>query len=280
MTFAPPTLLALATYWTARGGVNLGIVGDASHVATGVSYHLGRDQLDATAYSRRTARDIAGLSNAASAIDLGRLDGSYTPLRAFSVWLVAQARVNAPGTSDMREIIYTPDGVTVLRWDRERGFASAPRSGEASQSHFYHTHISWYRDAEFRDHRTAFVPYFEGEEMQSFPVYERRAYVPVKQGAKLYTSSTLLANAETITISPGRDLVYVGTLSAAIRIVAYEPPGPPDPNGSSRAMFVRATDIGAVRFVDEAAPIPPKDCTVEIAAAIVADRAKAHIVYS
>jgi hypothetical protein len=164
VTFAPPTLIALGTYWTAHGGVNLGIVGDASHVSGGVSYHLGRDDLRADAYSRQTARDRAGLSNAASAIDLGKLGGSYGNLRTFSKWLVSRARANALGTADMREIIYSPDGITVLRWDRERGFASAPRSGEASDSHRFHTHISWYRDAEFRDHRVAFGPY-EGFEM-------------------------------------------------------------------------------------------------------------------
>ncbi len=161
MTFAPPTLLALASLWTSHGGVNLGIVGDTAHVAGGVSYHLGKDDLRSDAYSVKTARDKAGLSDAASAIDLGKLDGSYVGLRAFSVWLVAEARADAPGTDDMREIIYSPDGQTVLRWDRERGYTSAPRTGEADTSHLTHTHISWYRDAETRDHRTAFRPYFQ-----------------------------------------------------------------------------------------------------------------------
>jgi hypothetical protein len=159
VTFAPPTLLQLAGLWTGAGGVNLGIVGDTAHLAKGVSYHLGRDDLLATAYSAQTTRDRAGLSNAASAIDLGKLGGSYVALRAFSIWLVEQARHNAPGTSDMREIIYSPDGVAVLRWDRERGYSSAPRAGEADTSHRTHTHVSWYRDAETRDHRTAFLPY-------------------------------------------------------------------------------------------------------------------------
>jgi len=166
VTFAPRTLVELASFWTARGGVNLGIVGDARHMAARVSYHLGRDDLDPDAYSIRTARDRAGLSNAASAIDLGKLDGSYSGLRTFSRWLVARAREDAPGTRDMREIIYSPDGSTVLRWDRERGFASAPRTGEASDSHLFHTHISFYRDAESRDHRTAFVPYWQDDMAQ------------------------------------------------------------------------------------------------------------------
>jgi len=160
MTFAPPTLLELAQFWTDHGGVNLGIVGDADHAAKGYSYHLGKDQLVDGAYSAKTARDRAGLSNAASAIDLGRLGGTLAGLAAFSRWLVQQGRANAPGTSDIREVIYTPDGQVVLRWDRERGYASEPRAGEADDSHLTHTHVSFYRDAELRDHTTAIRRYF------------------------------------------------------------------------------------------------------------------------
>ena len=161
MTYNPATLHDLGAFWTGQGGVNLGVVGDTGHVSRGVSYHLGKSQLVATAYSIQTARDKAGLTEAASAIDLGKLDGSLVNLRTFSQWLVNEARHNAPGTSDMREIIYSPDGKTVLRWDRQRGFASAPRPGEADDTHLTHTHVSWYRDAEKRDHTTAFRPYFE-----------------------------------------------------------------------------------------------------------------------
>jgi hypothetical protein len=160
MTYAPPTLTALATYWKAQGGVNLGVVGDTGHQQRGVSYHLGKDKLIVGAYSARTARDRAGLTNGASAIDLGRLDGSLGQLRAFSAWLVTQARANKAGTSDIREIIYSPDGRRVLRWDRERGYRSLPREGEADASHLTHTHVSWYRDAEKRDHTITFRPYF------------------------------------------------------------------------------------------------------------------------
>ena len=165
MTTAPATLTALGSYWTGPGGVNLGIVGDTAHADRGVSYHLGKSQLTATAYSRQTARDKAGLTEAASAIDLGRMDGTLPKLRDFSRWLVVQAQADQPGTSDMREIIYSPDGTKVLRWDRERGATSDPQTGEADASHLTHTHISWYRDAQTRDHTTAFRPYFEGASM-------------------------------------------------------------------------------------------------------------------
>lgn len=133
----------------------VGIVGDTAHAQKGTSYHLGKDQLTSTAYSRRTARDKAGLSNAASAEDVGYFKVT-TPLGAFDLkhytaWLFAECRKSAPDTLDLREVIGTVDGKTVLRWDAERGRSSAPKAGEADSSHLTHTHKSWYRDSEFRD---------------------------------------------------------------------------------------------------------------------------------
>ena len=264
MTFAPPTLRDLAAYWVARGGVNLGIVGDTAHATTGVSYHLGRDQLDPTAYSRRTPRDAAGLSLAASAIDLGRLDGSYDRLRAFSRWLVSRARDNAPGTSDMREIIYTPDGRTVLRWDRERGANSAPRTGEASDSHLFHTHISWYRDAEGRDHRTAFVPYWSEDDMAQLSITDTTpATIDIPIGAKRYMP----------------DGTYDGFTftEAYTRLSPYAV-------GDRRAYYAHIANKTVVRLVSPVTvhptdPEPTPDCMAAIEAAITLDRANAHIVY-
>jgi len=160
VTYASHTLTELARYWVSHGGVNLGIVGDTRHVALGRSYHLGRSSLTADAYSRTTHRDRAGLTEAASAIDLGKLGGSFPALRKFSLWLVKRCQSNAPGTQDIREVIYSPDGHVVLRWDRERGLASEPRPGEADVSHLGHTHVSWYRDSEKRAKVGAFAPYF------------------------------------------------------------------------------------------------------------------------
>jgi hypothetical protein len=190
MTYAPASLSALAVYWVGRGGVNLGVVGDPAHANRGVSYHLGKDQLTSTAYSRLTGRDKRGLTNGASAIDLGRLGGSYAGLRDFSIWLVDACRVNAKGTADMREVIYSPDGKVVLRWDRERGYTSAPRGGEADTSHLTHTHVSWYRDAEKRDHTTAFRPYFapppEDDEMPVAVSEHLDATIGLTNGVGLY----------------------------------------------------------------------------------------------
>lgn len=168
MSYAPASIRALADYWTSHGGVNLGIVGDAAHQAR-PSYHNGRDVIEAhgrtreTDYSIRTDRDWWGLTNAASAIDLGKLGGSLEQLRDFSTRLVARCRSGAADCEDIREVIWSPDGRVVLRWDRERGVASEPRAGEASDSHLWHTHISWYRDSELRDKTAAFRAVLEGE---------------------------------------------------------------------------------------------------------------------
>jgi hypothetical protein len=82
-------------------------------------------------------------------------------LRTFSRWFVGRCRANAPGTSDVREFIYSPDGRTVYRWDRERGIKSTPRTGEANDSHLSHSHISFYRDSERRSKVGLFSPYFQ-----------------------------------------------------------------------------------------------------------------------
>lgn len=162
MTFAPATLLALRSYLADRTGlsaVQLGIVGDANHRS---GYHLGWDWIKAkqgTAdYSVRLARDAAGLTNAASAIDIGMFDR----LRDLSVWLVERCRSDTLDTRDIREVIYSPDGVKVLRWDRARGVSSVPTEGEASLSHRTHTHVSYFRDSELRVKLGPFVAYFEG----------------------------------------------------------------------------------------------------------------------
>jgi len=169
MTYAPKQLGALGAYWKQQGGVFLGVVGDTRHTK---GYHLGKDRIFDGAgpgigwsdYSVRTARDKAGLTDGASAIDLGKLNGSFPQLRRFSVWLVAECRRNAPGTRDIREIVYTPDGVTVYGWSREAGYNSKPIKDYGDSSHLWHTHVSFYRDSEDRDKRPLFAPYFTQED--------------------------------------------------------------------------------------------------------------------
>jgi hypothetical protein len=165
MSFAPGSLKALAAYWVAQGGNSLGIVGNTAHVS---GYHLGKDRIydgadgpglgDAD-YSVQLSRDKAGLSDAASAIDLGRLGGTLAGLRRFSRWLVDTAMNDRTTYRDVREIIYSPDGQLVLRWSGpDNRIYTGPGSGDSS--HRTHTHISWYRDSAGRDKRPLFAPYF------------------------------------------------------------------------------------------------------------------------
>ena len=155
MTYAPGPLVALGRYLVAHGAVNLGVVGDTAHQAKGVSYHLGADKLAVTAYSTRLPRDKAGLSNAASAIDIGRVGGSLAGLRDLSKWLVAECQRGA--CPDIREVIFSPDGKTVWRWDSV-GNALRTGAGQGDKSHLTHTHVSFYRDSE----RRAKLAYVEG----------------------------------------------------------------------------------------------------------------------
>lgn len=165
MSYAPQSISALRAYLMPKTGLSpssLGIVGDAAHQKR-PSYHNGQDAITryrrtaANDYSIRTPRDREPhLTNAASALDIG----NFARLRNLSMSLVAQARSGKPGTKDIREIIFSPDGRRVLRWDRERGQTSFPRE-EGDSSHLWHTHVSWYRDSEGRSKLAPFKAFFE-----------------------------------------------------------------------------------------------------------------------
>ena len=121
----------------------VGIVGDANHRG---GYHCGSNRVVRNDYSVvESSRDKSGLTLFASALDVGNF--SYTKngrthnLRTFSAWMVAQCKANAADTRDIREIIYSPDGRTVRRWDR------LGRRTSGDSSHLYHTHFSFFRDA-------------------------------------------------------------------------------------------------------------------------------------
>lgn len=121
----------------------VGIVGNAAHRG---GYHCGADRVVANDYSvHESARDRNGLSDFASALDVGlfnvRVAGKAHNLHSFSVWCVAQCKANTPDSRDIREIIYSPDGKVVKRWDR----LGKRFSGDSS--HLYHTHFSYFRDA-------------------------------------------------------------------------------------------------------------------------------------
>lgn len=254
MTYAPASLLALRSFLAPRTGLSavaLGIVGDTAHAAKGTSYHLGADKLSPTAYSIRTARDKAGLTNAASAIDIGSFSVKGYSLRNLSRWLVGQAQRDAPGTSDMREIIYSPDGKTVLRWDRERGYASAPRQGEADNSHLTHTHVSWYRDAEKRDHVVAFRPYFDQEDIVKVYSVPGSFSGSWPAGTPVYPGPTGAASGK---LAEARRLLVVG----------QDKPGIPDtPTGPTRYLVDGADDgpSGAMAWLPVAGMTGKRDET-------------------
>lgn len=156
MTTAPKSLLDARAYLRKPTGlpdVALGIVGSQGHKRVGTSYHLGADDLDPNAYSNRTERDRAGLSNAASALDIGW----FEDIIELTVWLMVQAKTgNAP---DIREIIGPTLNGRAVRWDDLSGWR--PQFRSEGDSHEWHLHISYYRDAEKRDKVKLFRRFFD-----------------------------------------------------------------------------------------------------------------------
>ncbi|MCW3841735.1 hypothetical protein ONA70_16670 [Micromonospora yasonensis] len=156
MTTAPPNLLAvrnlLLTYLNVDKNAvkpsdlepgEVGIVGDANHRG---GYHCGSDRVVPNDYSVvESTRDSSGLTLNASALDVGMftvvVGGRTHDLRTFSTWFVAQCVAGAADTRDIREIIYSPDGLTVKRWDRLK------KRTTGDSSHLTHTHFSFFRDS-------------------------------------------------------------------------------------------------------------------------------------
>ncbi|GAB3856535.1 hypothetical protein GCM10029963_53070 [Micromonospora andamanensis] len=135
----------------------VGIVGDTNHRG---GYHCGSDRVVTNDYSVvESPRDRNGLTLDAAALDVGTFQlnsgGRTHNLFTFSTWCVAQCVANTPDTRDIREIIYSPDGKVVRRWDR------LGRRGTGDRSHLWHTHFSFFRDAikAGRDQRPLFRRY-------------------------------------------------------------------------------------------------------------------------
>lgn len=160
MTTAPSNLLDVRSLLESHlhlPAVSLGITGDPAHHG---GYHCGSDRVVTNDYSVvESSRDRSGLTIHASALDVGwwelRVAGRTHNLCTFSTWCVTQCAHGAADTHDIREIIYTPDGHTVKRWDR----LGKRTSGDSS--HLSHTHFSYFRDATKagRDLRPLFVRY-------------------------------------------------------------------------------------------------------------------------
>ncbi|MFU8853493.1 hypothetical protein ACNAW0_21265 [Micromonospora sp. SL1-18] len=156
MTRAPENLLAvrdlLLTYLNVNKNAvisdalepgEVGIVGDANHKG---GYHCGSDRVVPNDYSVvESTRDSSGLTLDASALDVGmftvKSGGATHDLRNFSTWCVAQCVAGTADTQDIREIIYSPDGKTVKRWDRLK------KRSTGDSSHLIHTHFSFFRDS-------------------------------------------------------------------------------------------------------------------------------------
>ncbi|MCX5066893.1 hypothetical protein OOJ91_13660 [Micromonospora lupini] len=170
MTRAPSNLQAVRSLLLAHLNVDpnsdrpadlepaeVGIVGDPAHRG---GYHCGSDRVVTNDYSVvESSRDRAGLTLDAAALDVGgfsvRSAGRTHTLPSFSLWCVGQCAANAPDTRDIREIIYSPDGTTVKRWDR------LGKRSSGDSSHRWHTHFSFFRDAikAGRDQRPLFRRY-------------------------------------------------------------------------------------------------------------------------
>ncbi|GAA4577346.1 hypothetical protein GCM10023176_50660 [Micromonospora coerulea] len=156
MTRAPTNLLAVRSLLLTNLNVDpntvraddlepaeVGIVGDPSHLG---GYHCGSDRVVARDYSVvESVRDSSGLTLDASALDVGTFKvvsgGRTHNLYTFSTWCVAQCVAGAPDTRDIREIIYSPDGAVVKRWDR------LGKRTTGDSSHLSHTHFSFFRDS-------------------------------------------------------------------------------------------------------------------------------------
>ncbi|MGC4750627.1 hypothetical protein ACLQ28_33945 [Micromonospora sp. DT201] len=170
MTRAPSNLLAVRSLLLAHLNIDpntdrpedlepaeVGIVADPAHRG---GYHCGSDRVVTNDYSVvESPRDKAGLTLDAAALDVGgfevRSGGRTNTLSSFSLWCVGQCAANAADTRDIREIIYSPDGSTVKRWDR------LGKRSTGDSSHRWHTHFSFFRDATKagRDQRPLFRRY-------------------------------------------------------------------------------------------------------------------------
>lgn len=275
MTYAPNSLRDLAALWTSKGGVNLGIVGDAAHTW---GYHAGRDRIFTIPPGRgwndvsvKLARDRAGLTDAASALDLGHDDKAE--LRRFTGWLIERAQDEAPGTRDLREIIGSLDGVNTIYWDRERRVLVTNAAGVDS-SHLYHTHLSWYRDSESRSKVEVFAPYWSGtggdmgiriKLLGTTDATPLDAFGTAKVGSASIVFWNVATGA-TLSLASGTDLGTV-QLGVAVGPMGGYPPGTELVAlniGSPAEQYVTAR--AAVIFTP--LPSPVVDCSAAVAAAV------------
>jgi hypothetical protein len=261
----------------------VGIPGDTDHAEGGDSYHLGADQIRARNGRDRysvdeSPRDRNGLTNYASALDIGwfevRVAGKVHNLRTFSLWLVAQCKAGTVDTRDIREVIYSPDGKTVKRWDR------VGRRTSGDSSHTLHTHNSYFRDAikAGRDQTAVFRRYLTeigllaGEEPD----------VDAKQAQQLRDTHYVTAVAIPSPLKEGERVplhVWCGWMSGAVKALAT---AVGNVDEATKAQL--NTDLANLRADVQAIPgevineLPGVDSNEEIAArlrALLGDKAAA-----
>jgi hypothetical protein len=262
MTYNPITLKDLGSYWVSQGGVNLGVVGNKAHTK---GYHLGKDRIydgsgpgiGSDDYSVQLARDKAGLTNAASAIDLGRLDGSLTDLRKFSKWLVARCMADIKVRHEFREIIYSPDGTIVQRYSSvDNKIHTGPGNGD--DSHKTHSHCSFIRDTELRNKIWLISPYFAapipapGGNMSQFITYTTPKIAVVPAGTWIYDNAACAPAAGNIQVNPGRNMPVAGKEANGTHILGYVDTTPTETE--VKTYWAKA---GTVTLKDATSPAPP-----------------------
>jgi hypothetical protein len=202
-SYAPEAILEVRRYLkpiTGLSDIELGIVNNE----TDASYHHGWSQRDSDGsdYSwDESLRDSSHKTNAARALDVGM----FSRLREMSAWVVGQCQAGAADCADFREIIYSPDGVKVVRWDR----LGIRTSG--GLSHLRHTHFSWFADAENRRKVSPFQRFFEGGAMT--PLQDAQ-----NSNSEHYLQSIvgMAAQAEHISDTVQHDLKVPNLLTAAL----------------------------------------------------------------
>jgi hypothetical protein len=156
-------LLAAKQYLEARDG-NVSVArGCESSKIDG--YHLGLDQITGSCglglwrwdekkgryvgdYSTRRRRDRFP-TNARSALDLKFRTRNVAKLKEFNRLLLVKLRAGDPVGADLREFFGPGENGRAYRWARENDW-----EGElypVGNSHEWHDHFSWFRDAEDRD---------------------------------------------------------------------------------------------------------------------------------
>ena len=173
-----------------------------------------------------------------------------------SVWLVGQCAAKTSDCRDIREVIYSPDGKTVKRWD-----ALGIRS-TGDTSHLSHTHISWFRDSENHDRAAVIRRYFKEILMATLDAEDRT-----------WLSNTMLAQAKAALTAQRSDLAKAAWLD-------YRFPGtedPTDPGKYQRNAFDMLADSWFLQMYGTTrggSPAPTNGYPAQLLAATAASRAE------